>query len=348
MSTATTGTMQVKRTYGSRQNSSPALSLKNTTNSSPIRAGQKRPLAEVFAPSLYNIPTPSKRTKHFPTPLKAVTKSKPKPKSSTKSKQKTTLIQLHFATDQTTLRTCPLCDLSYTKGAPEDESLHRSHCARVQRGMEWGREEERESAKVGVIEITSQVKPSKGKRGRIISCPAECTGRIGNKITALLQTINLSLSSPPLTQKCLRDSKVYLFLVPHTPSMTSSSITTSGREKIVGCVVAQRIATAMTIASAAVVKAAASSTDVAVDSGTGLFCHPKPLPTPMGIPRLFVPSTYRRQGIASALLNAAAATFIHGCPLDPKKGQVAFTQPTGDGKAVMMKWGGGGARIYEE
>jgi len=85
---------------------------------------------------------------------------------------------------------------------------------------------------------------------------------------------------------------------------------------------------------------------VAVDSG--LFCHPEPLPTPMGIPRLFVPCTYRRQGIASALLDAAAATFIRGCPIDPKLGQVAFTQPTGDGKAVMLKWGGGSMRIYEE
>lgn len=87
---------------------------------------------------------------------------------------------------------------------------------------------------------------------------------------------------------------------------------------------------------------------VAVDSGSGLFCHPNLLPTPMGVPRLFVPSAYRRQGIASALLNAAAATFIHGCPLDPKRGEVAFTQPTGDGKALMINWGSGAARIYEE
>lgn len=241
--------------------------------------------------------------------------------------------------------------------------------------MEWGREEERESTKVGVIEIATQVKLAKGKRGRIISCPAECTGKIGSKISALLQTISLLLSSPPLPQECLRNSKVYLFLLPHiTATTTSTSNSSSSREKIVGCVVAQRIATAMAVASTETVVASDGSGSsrggdnddsgdtndasfgnterqqhlVTVDSGTGLFCHPQRLPTPMGIPRLFVPSTYRRQGIASALLNAAAATFIHGCPLDPKLGQVAFTQPTGDGKAVMMKWGEGGARIYEE
>jgi N-acetyltransferase len=85
-----------------------------------------------------------------------------------------------------------------------------------------------------------------------------------------------------------------------------------------------------------------------VDVGAGLFCHPTPLPTPLGILRIFVSSSHRRQGIASKLLSAAAETFIHGCPLDPLKGHVAFTQPTGDGSAVMHQWGGGGVRIYEE
>jgi N-acetyltransferase len=48
--------------------------------------------------------------------------------------------------------------------------------------MEWGREEERESLRVGVIEVMSQVRLTNGKRGRIISCPAECTGKIGSKV----------------------------------------------------------------------------------------------------------------------------------------------------------------------
>ncbi|KAG2020439.1 hypothetical protein CC2G_005780 [Coprinopsis cinerea AmutBmut pab1-1] len=84
-----------------------------------------------------------------------------------------------------------------------------------------------------------------------------------------------------------------------------------------------------------------------VDIG-GVFCYPEPLPTPMGISRLFVSSSYRRQGIANRLLSAAASTFIPGCTLDPKKGQVAFSQPTGDGAKIMQSWGGGGIRIYEE
>jgi len=180
----------------------------------------------------------------------------------------------------------------------------------------------------------------------------------------LLETISLALSSPALTPSILQASKAYLFLLPPTSP-------TSSREKIVGCVIAQRISTAMAIASPAECISACkpeapsssspftsslplspaptpTATLIAVDTSTGLFCHPAPLPTPLGIPRLFVPSTHRRQGIASKLLSTAAETFIHGCPLDPRKGQVAFTQPTGDGGAVMCEWGGGGVRIYEE
>ena len=56
-----------------------------------------------------------------------------------------------------------------------------------------------------------------------------------------------------------------------------------------------------------------------------VFCDPTLLPTPMSIPRLFVPSTHRRLVIARHLLTAAATTFIHGCPLDPESGQVAFS-----------------------
>lgn len=87
---------------------------------------------------------------------------------------------------------------------------------------------------------------------------------------------------------------------------------------------------------------------VAVDTNVGLFCYPAALPTPLGIPRLFVSRAHRRQGVATWLLDTAARTFIHGCPLDPLRGDVAFTQPTEGGSAVMRSWGKGRVRIYEE
>jgi len=166
------------------------------------------------------------------------------------------------------------------------------------------------------------------------------------QIAVLLETISLNLSSPPLSPDILRVSKAYLFLIPST--------TSAARETIVGCVVTQRIDSAMAIARPGHGKqndadgAPLTATLVVVDTDSGLFCDPRPLPTPLGIPRLFVPSAHRRQGIATRLLDAAAATFIHGCELSARLGDVAFTQPTSLGQAVMDKWGAGNVRIYHE
>lgn len=179
------------------------------------------------------------------------------------------------------------------------------------------------------------------------------------QLSALLETIRLTLSSPPLSPSTLRDCKLYLFLLPSPSSVA--------REKIVGCVIAQHISTAMAISPPSNTTPLSSSSStvpettsndatvppptatlVAIDTSTGLFCHPSPLPTPMGIPRLFVPSAHRRLGIATSLLDAAVATFVHGCKLDPREGEVAFTQPTNSGQAVMQSWGKGGVRIYQE
>jgi N-acetyltransferase len=155
------------------------------------------------------------------------------------------------------------------------------------------------------------------------------------------------------------------------------------REKIVACVIAQPIATAMRVIASPgrldretqteagtcpirddgwelladenspTVQASTAHTRleedlIIVDASTSLYCSPEPLPTPLGIPRMFVSSSYRRLGIASRLLTAAAENFIHGVALDPTKGEVAFTQPTTSGKALIEKWGKRGARVYRE
>ncbi|KAF7311542.1 N-acetyltransferase ECO1 [Mycena kentingensis (nom. inval.)] len=312
---------------------------------SPI-AGEKRKRPPLEEDNL-NVRTPAYKQPKL-SANKQTPKSKPKARAPAKPKAKYT--QLHFSIDQSILRTCTSCSLTYTKGAPDDEALHKAHCARVQKGMEWGREEEKEAAKAGVVEVATFVKLKNGVHGRIIAFRADVGGKIGSKLTTLLETINITLSAPALTADILRESKAYLFLIP--------TITSAQREKIIGCVVASRIETAMAIASPDECAAACEAKDgpspsptaklVAVDTSSGIFCHPTPLPTPLGIPRLFTSSAHRRQGVARHLLTAAADTFVYGCPLDPKKGQVAFTQPTGDGNAVMREWGAGGVRIYEE
>lgn len=151
----------------------------------------------------------------------------------------------------------------------------------------------------------------------------------------------MTLSASPLSPDVLRASKVCIFLVPAI---------TPNREKIAGWIVAQRIEKAMMVAPLSRSSSESKDTSglVAVDDSGGLFCYPELLPTALGISRILVVSAQRRQGIASKLLSTAANTFVPGCVLDPKCGQIAFSQTTGDGIALLRNWGQGGVRIYDE
>ncbi|KAJ3811022.1 hypothetical protein F5876DRAFT_88568 [Lentinula aff. lateritia] len=320
---------KVKRTYASRSDKpEPCFSSPVSMLSSPPSA-----------PSI-------KRKRLFGDSQSQVAASAKRVKSSKEKPRQKTLKQLHFCIDQSIVRTCAICKLSYTKGAEDDEALHRAHCARVQRGMEWGKEEERDKAGAGnVKEIVEVVKLKDGKKGRIICVDATGGGKIGTKLSTLLETINVTLSASTLSPEALRASKAYLFLLPAI---------TPNKEKIVGCIFAQRIEKAMAVApSSSSISGNHDATPssrslLTVDDTSGLFCYPELLPTALGISRIFVTSTQRRQGIASSLLSAAAQTAVHGCVLDPKDGQIAFSQTTGDGIALMRNWGQGGIRIYDE
>ena len=168
---------KVVRTYSNRSRPSfPSSPSSNLASSSPppVIIKQKRPFEDAFASS--TAPPLKKRAKPLTT-TKSNSKDELKPK-------KKTLTQLHFCIETSILRTCPLCDLSYTKGAPGDEKLHRAHCSRIQKGMEWGREEEKEKMKAGVQEVGSLVRLKNGMRGRIIFFQADIGGKIGSKVSA--------------------------------------------------------------------------------------------------------------------------------------------------------------------
>lgn len=164
------------------------------------------------------------------------------------------------------------------------------------------------------------------------------------QISTYLRTINTVLSAPSMTDEALKASKAYIFLLPSAGGT---------RETIVGCAVAQHIKNAMAVAdpnvspSDELLSPSSSNANLVLVDGS-LYCNPEKLPTPVGIPRLFVGSMYRRKGVAEALLNTVCTNFIHGCRIDPTKGELAFSQPTRLGRAVMEKCGKGGIRVFEE
>lgn len=188
----------VKHTYSSRSRQLPSSlqqSSSSPTSSPNLIGKRKRPLLDS---SVLNAPPPKKinalellKSVSLTHNKSLKTKSNPS-KKITKHTKPTT--QLHFVVNKT-LQTCSRCSFSYIKGAVEDETLHRKHCLRVTRGLEWGKEEEREAEKAGVrvIEGLLKFKDVDGDVfARVISVPASTNGKIGAKVRFLE---NLSVSS---------------------------------------------------------------------------------------------------------------------------------------------------------
>jgi len=90
----------------------------------------------------------------------------------------------------------------------------------------------------------------------------------------------------------------------------------------------------------------ASTSSFPLDLMTRSDDRSTPLPTPLGIHRLFTIPSYRSLGLAKLLLDAACEHTTYGCTFDPAKGQVAFSQPTNSGRITMEKWGKGMVRVF--
>jgi len=205
---------RIKRTYSRRDRSTlpssspppedpapepPTSSPSSTPHSPPI---PKRSLSDalIFRPPAKKPRLTQPEAKRSLSSLASSSKWKPNPK-------KQSLIQLHFSIDVSVLRKCPICDLSYTKGAQDDEVLHKSHCARIQRGLEWTKAETKESVKRGVAEIDSGIRLKDGSLGRILAVNANVTGKIGSKVPPFHPLSPRTRSSDrccPLHQKNLK------------------------------------------------------------------------------------------------------------------------------------------------
>jgi N-acetyltransferase len=148
--------------------------------------------------------------------------------------------------------------------------------------------------------------------------------------------VNKELGSVEFDPEQLDSCKVFLYI--------------SGKKKVVGCLIAERIKegfeimTLSTELEGSLVESRASGVISMSTSGGGgggaegaaIFCSKVPQPAICGINRIWVSSQHRRQRIASRMLDAVRERFIYACKLEPK--DLAFSQPTSDGKALARQY----------
>lgn len=181
----------------------------------------------------------------------------------------------------------------------------------------------------------------------------------------VLCTIDTELSSTSLTLAQLDKSKVFLFVTP--------------QRKVIACAVVQRITVAYQAVNSSTLQNGEAlpgpGPDELVRFGEdegAIFCSyvgklsrernahtdsgavldsPDPLPTLLGVQRIWTTTTSRRHGLASRLLDCVAARYIYGSPIPPsrRKDDVAFSQPTGKGHKLAKAWTGSEAtRVFVE
>ncbi|KAG0258332.1 N-acetyltransferase esco2 [Mortierella polycephala] len=182
------------------------------------------------------------------------------------------------------------------------------------------------------------------------------------KVKEVLKLVNKELGSVEFDPEQLESCKVFLYI--------------SGMKKVVGCVITERIKQGFEImligdddstTSAISVDAACSgSSDSSSSSssivagfgvettptrgtkivtgasssveqeGSAIFCSTVPQPAICGINRIWVSALYRRHKVASRMLDAVRDRFIYACKLERK--DLAFSQPTGDGKSLARQY----------
>ncbi|GAA5927690.1 hypothetical protein JCM3775_006056 [Rhodotorula graminis] len=226
---------------------------------------------------------------------------------------------------------CATCALSYAR-TPEDQAFHARHHKKVVGGCDWIASDEGARG-VSVLDEAADWGERTGGRVLMVDYAAATDSSLRRKLKDVLDTIDTELSSTGLTPEQLALSKVFLFVTP--------------QRKVIAAAVVQRISEAFEVVvkeddeQLADLKPSTGLLRFGDDDGA-IFCSSTPSPTLLGIQRIWTSTSSRRHGLASLLLDFAAAKFVYGSPIERERRAVdfAFSQPTGKGQKLARAWTG--------
>jgi N-acetyltransferase len=117
--------------------------------------------------------------------------------------------------------------------------------------------------------------------------------------------------------------------------------------RCVGLCLAERITSAYEVLEGDPTTKAANS-QLTSSTSSSIAVATKQEPSSLGISRIWTSNLWRRQGVASALLECARQNTIYGVSLP--KASVAFSQPTASGGCLARTWFGTAAKwkVYFE
>lgn len=303
-------------------------------------------------------------------PLKTMSDQNALRKPATNAPPRLTQMQIDLGGD--IRKTCPGCGMDYIPSNVEDAALHKTFHARNMRGIHLGTAFVAKFQGVGrVWTPRAQHRSSKSERAGLVlivdrkSSPAE---RV--KAQMALEVVNAELSATDIDEARLwsqvsraqltkADRSVEGTSSAQSPPSSSSTHANPDRFKMylyvidgrcAGLCLAERISDAYEVIEDRTTSSASSpgAKTSPTHSSSSVSVDEAPRPAILGVSRIWTSTAYRRQGIATRLLECAQRTFVYGLTLS--KQAMAFSQPSESGKYLAERWFGAstGWKVYLE
>lgn len=219
---------------------------------------------------------------------------------------KLTQMYLDYGQKNFTSVTCGECGLVYAPGLPEDEATHKkAHAKFVNESLSVGK---RWRAQATLAELVVRTYAADGSSLLAVRADA----RAAERMAAVRRVMDVALGYVPSGG----DPRETLYvLVAHNGD-------------VLGCCVAYPICEAFAVDSDASVSGAVEVSKRRYVGGV----------VRMGVSRIWVRAENRRRGLARRILDGARATFDYAGALGVE--EIAFTQPTPDGMALLKAYVG--------
>ncbi|XP_074843444.1 N-acetyltransferase ESCO1 [Carettochelys insculpta] len=208
---------------------------------------------------------------------------------------------------------CNICGMLYTASNPEDETQHllfHNQFISAVKYVGWKKER-----------ILAEYPD-----GKIIMVLPDDPKYALKKVEEIREMVDNDLGFQQAPLKCYSRTKTLLFI--------------SNDKKVAGCLIAEHIQSGYRVIEEKIPEASSENEKIIFERQKAWCCSTSPEPAICGISRIWVFSMMRRKRIASRMIECLRGNFIYGSYL--KKEEIAFSDPTPDGKLFATQYCGTG------
>ena len=272
------------------------------------------------------------------------------------SRKKPRLTQMQIDLGGEVRKACPVCGMEYVPSNAEDDALHKKFHAMNVGGVDLSKGFVREVGSKGVWESAAEAE------GYIALVDRRSSATARTQVKKVLEIVNSELGAAEIDDALLWGQvQAKRQPVGGRAAEAVSDVIKDGAEvdrfkvylhikggKCIGVCLAERILEAHRVLAMDEQRVKEKAKVAPASKSSSISVEEKAEPAILGISRVWTSNTFRRKGIAGALLDTVASNFIYG--MEIPKDAVAFSQPTESGCRLAETWfeKASGWHVYSE